>query len=112
VNTKAARTDGQSASVPLELQRDTAGLVPALRSLAACLGHVPGTAHAVTKTAELSQAFRTKREGVGFVLDAMAAAFPGDAAHVFGVNGRFMQPADARARPLEARGCNWMATAA
>ncbi len=112
VNTKAARTDGRSASVPLELQRDTAGLVPALRSLAASLGHGAGAAHAVTMTAELSQAFRTKREGIGFVLDAMAAAFPDDAVHVFGVNGRFMQPADARARPLDAGASNWMATAA
>jgi (4-(4-[2-(gamma-L-glutamylamino)ethyl]phenoxymethyl)furan-2-yl)methanamine synthase len=112
VNTKAARADGRSASVPLELQRDSGGLVPALWSLAASLGHAPGTAHAVTMTAELSQAFRTKREGVGFVLDAMATTFPGDAVHVFGVHGRFMEPADARARPLDTGASNWMATAA
>jgi (4-(4-[2-(gamma-L-glutamylamino)ethyl]phenoxymethyl)furan-2-yl)methanamine synthase len=112
VNTKAARADGRSASVPLELQRDTGGLVPALRSLAVSLGRTLGTAHAVTMTAELSQAFRTKREGVGFVLDAMATAFPGDAVHVFGVHGRFMEPADARARPFDAGASNWMATAA
>ena len=40
------------------------------------LGGRPGWPHAVTMTAELSQAFRTKREGVAFVLDALADGVP------------------------------------
>jgi (4-(4-[2-(gamma-L-glutamylamino)ethyl]phenoxymethyl)furan-2-yl)methanamine synthase len=112
VNTKAARTDGRSASAPLEIQHGPGALVPILASLAARLGHARGTAHALTMTAELSQAFRTKREGVGFVLDAMATAFPGDPVHVYTVDGRFVEPAAARARPLDAGASNWMATAA
>ena len=45
-----------------------------------CAARVAGTADAVaiTMTAELSDAFRTKREGVAFVLDAVEAVF-GDA---------------------------------
>jgi probable H4MPT-linked C1 transfer pathway protein len=62
-------------------------------------------------TAELSQAFRTKREGVGFVLDAMAAAFPGEPVSVYGIEGEFFDPADARERPFEVAAANWAATA-
>ena len=111
VNVKVARDDGPSASAPLAMQHDAAALPDTLRSLGAGLGHRRGVPHAVTMTAELSQAFRTKREGVGFVLDAMAAAFPDDPVHVFLVDGCFVTPAEARRRPLDAGASNWMATA-
>ena len=48
-----------------------------LREVAAEVG--PADAVAITMTAELSDAFRTKREGVAFVLDAAEDAL-GDAA--------------------------------
>ena len=70
-----------------------------------------GWPHAVTMTAELSQAFRTKREGVGFVLDAVATAFPRDPVRVYTVDGRFVSSAEARGRPLEVGASNWVATA-
>src|SRR5690349_25072366 len=80
VNTKAARVAGArivgARAVPYEIQRDPAALVPLLVRLASDLDGDSADAHAVTMTAELSQLFRTKREGVGFVLDAVAAAFP------------------------------------
>ena len=71
----------------------------------------PADAHAVTMTAELSQAFRTKREGVGFVLDAVEAAVPG--ADALGLHGRrpIRPPGEARAMPLAVGASNWMATA-
>jgi probable H4MPT-linked C1 transfer pathway protein len=117
-NTKAARVELQggrpsrprSVSAPLEMERDSASLVVTLRRLAADLGGGLAT-HAVTMTAELSQAFRTKREGVGFVLDAMAEAFPGEAVRIYSVAGRFLAPAEARERPLEVAAANWAATA-
>jgi (4-(4-[2-(gamma-L-glutamylamino)ethyl]phenoxymethyl)furan-2-yl)methanamine synthase len=92
------------------MQRESAALVPTLRRLAAALGGGPVT-HAVTMTAELSQAFRTKREGVGFLLDALAEAFPGERLKIYGVQGRFLEPAEARERPLEVAAANWAATA-
>ena len=118
VNTKACRVEvehGQlslprGVSAPLEMQRDSAALVPTLRRLAAALGGGP-VAHAVTMTAELSQAFRTKREGVAFVLDALAEAFPGEQVKIYGIEGRFLDPAEARERPLEVAAANWAATA-
>ena len=115
VNTKAARVvNGAVLAVrsrPYELQRDPQALVPLLRELADEVGRRAGDAHAVTMTAELSQMFRTKREGVAFVLDAVAAAFGASCVHVFAVDGRFLDVASARAEPLLVAAANWAATA-
>jgi probable H4MPT-linked C1 transfer pathway protein len=118
VNTKVARVtlgpDGpalpRARAVPLEMERDADSLVPTLRGLAEALGGGPAL-HAATMTAELSQAFRTKREGVGFVLNALGEAFPGEVVRVYTVDGRFLDPAEARERPLEVAAANWAATA-
>ncbi|HET7471246.1 MAG TPA: hydantoinase/oxoprolinase family protein [Gemmatimonadales bacterium] len=120
VNTKAVRvrlTNGatpelESAAVPYEIQHDLAALADTLRLLAQRLGPAEGWAHAVTMTAELSQAFRTKREGVGAVLDGVLAAFPSDPVRVFTVDGRFVDPDEARVIPLAVAASNWVATAA
>jgi (4-(4-[2-(gamma-L-glutamylamino)ethyl]phenoxymethyl)furan-2-yl)methanamine synthase len=124
VNTKAARLDRssgpagngtpsvRSASVPYEIQRDPGALPSVLRALAAGLGRQDGWPHAVTMTAELSQAFRTKREGVACVLGALATAFPNDPQLVYTVDGCFVTPAAAAADPLAVGASNWAATAA
>lgn len=118
VNTKVARVDdadprhSRTASTAYEIQRDPASLAPTLAALAATVGARPNWPHAVTMTAELSQAFRTKREGVAYVLDAMAEAFPGDPLRVYTVDDRFVAPEEARACPLEVAASNWAATAA
>jgi (4-(4-[2-(gamma-L-glutamylamino)ethyl]phenoxymethyl)furan-2-yl)methanamine synthase len=118
VNTKVARLEGttdgpvmRSASLPFELKHDTAGLTPTVTHAARVVGGLPTDLHAVTMTAELSQAFRTKREGVGFVLDALEAAFPGSMLQVYTVEGRFVGPLEARALPLSVGAANWAATA-
>ncbi len=115
VNLKAARlADGTLTAViePFELQRAPDRLPDALAGLAARLRGAPSDLHAVTMTAELSQYFRTKRDGVAFVLDALAAALPGAALHVWGTDARFHPPDVARAEPLRAAAANWVATAA
>jgi (4-(4-[2-(gamma-L-glutamylamino)ethyl]phenoxymethyl)furan-2-yl)methanamine synthase len=116
VNTKAASVSGGRVLAvrgrPYELQHDPAALVPLLRELAAEIHPSPDTAtHAVTMTAELSQMFRTKREGVAFVLDAITAAFPAGSVRVFTVDGRFVDADEARQRPLAVAAANWAATA-
>jgi probable H4MPT-linked C1 transfer pathway protein len=115
VNTKVARVaDGEllgARSRPFEIQRDPGALTGVLRELAREIGAEPGDAHAVTMTAELSQAFRTKREGVACVLDAVEAAFPDADIHVFTVDGGFVDPAAARLQPLTVAAANWVATA-
>src|SRR5258708_22250709 len=55
--------------------------------------------------------FRTKREGVAFVVDAVTAAFPSSRVRVFAVDGRFVDPDEARANPLAVAAANWSATA-
>ena len=62
-------------------------------------------------TAELSQIFRTKREGVRFVLDAVTAAFPEADVRVYAADGRFLSVAGARIEPLAVAAANWAATA-
>ena len=115
VNTKVARVRAGTVlaarSHPYEIQRDPRALPPLLRSLANAVGAAAGDRHAVTMTAELSQMFRTKREGVAFVLDAVTTAFPSADAHVFTVDGRFLSPGDARNDPLAVAASNWAATA-
>ena len=118
VNTKAARLENgvggptlRSLSLPYEVQREPQALGTRLLSVAQQLGAAPGDSHAVTMTAELSQAFRTKREGVGFVLDALEAAFPRDRLHVYTVEGQFVSPQTARDAPLSVAASNWVATA-
>src|SRR5918993_43073 len=105
VNTKVARLDDDGAltvrSRPFELQREPDALVRVLRELAEAVA-APATEFglpanrsadlvcAVTMTAELSQMFRTKRDGVAFVLDAVTAAFPAGTIRVFSTDGRFL----------------------
>ncbi|HEX6966480.1 MAG TPA: hydantoinase/oxoprolinase family protein [Gemmatimonadaceae bacterium] len=115
VNTKAARVaQGKvlaTRSRPYEVQRDPEALVPLLRTLAHELGVNGDEPHAVTMTAELSQMFRTKREGVGWVLDALCSAFARSAVHVYTVDGCFITPEAARERALDVAASNWAATA-
>jgi (4-(4-[2-(gamma-L-glutamylamino)ethyl]phenoxymethyl)furan-2-yl)methanamine synthase len=114
-NVKAAHVqrDGERISVAtvsraFEIWKEPAALPGVLHEVAADLPACDATA--VTMTAELSDVFRTKREGVGAVLDAIRAAAPGPLC-VFTTDGAFVDVAEARARPLAAAASNWMATA-
>ena len=110
--------DGRIAAAQgraFELQRAPASLSAVLEELASALtssqGGPAGVRHAVTMTAELSQMFRSKREGVHFVLDAVAHAFPSSDVQVYAVDGRFLDPERARDEPLKVAAANWAATA-
>ncbi|HUL49939.1 MAG TPA: hydantoinase/oxoprolinase family protein [Gemmatimonadales bacterium] len=115
VNTKAARVESgrivRAAVRPYEIQRDPAALELLLVNMAAALGGTAGDAHALTMTAELSQVFRTKREGVRAVVDAACAAFGAASIQVFSVDGVFLDPDSARSDPLSVAAANWRASA-
>src|SRR5438309_2059320 len=119
VNTKVARvvraTVAAVRAQPYEIQRDPTALASLLARLAAEQGAAGGggggAAHAVTMTAELSQIFRTKREGVRFVLDAVTAAFREADVRVYAAEGRFLSVGGARIEPLAVAAANWAATA-
>jgi (4-(4-[2-(gamma-L-glutamylamino)ethyl]phenoxymethyl)furan-2-yl)methanamine synthase len=114
VNTKVALLNGRNApralSVPFEIQHEPSALSSVLRSAVEELGSGSPGQHAVTMTAELSQAFRSKREGVGFVLDAFESVFPPERIHVYTVGGEFVSPSVARSRVLDVAASNWAAT--
>ena len=74
-------------------------------------GNPEALVHAVTMTAELARVFRTKRDGVATVLDAVEAACAGAEVHVFAVDGRWRTPAEARRDWLDVAAANWSATA-
>lgn len=118
VNLKAARFPSASGTRlpkvvcrPLEIQHALPTLATTLADVARELGGRPGDQHAVTMTAELSQAFRTKREGVGYVLGALEASFPSESLHVYSVGGEFVSSGYARQHPLSVAASNWMAAA-
>lgn len=115
VNTKAARVAGDVAlaarNEPFEIQRAPSTISARLREIASRLGSEPADAHAITMTAELSQFFRTKRDGVAYVLDAAANAFPNSRILVYATDGCFLELAEARETPLLVAASNWVATA-
>jgi hypothetical protein len=116
VNTKAARVSSDATlsarNEPFEIQHAPDTIAARLAAIASQLGGEPADAHAVTMTAELSQYFRTKRDGVAYVLDAVARAFPNARIFVFAVDGRFLSVDAARESPLLVAASNWAATAA
>lgn len=101
----------RAASRPFEIWRDKDRLPQMLQAVLAEAAPEPPQAMAVTMTAELSDAFSTKREGVLFVLDSVLAAFPGCVAYALSLAGEFVSLAQARARPLDFAATNWLATA-
>src|SRR5215217_8039730 len=113
-NTKAAWLDGTSLrtlSRPFEVWRDRQALSGVLREVADEVATGPAHAVAITMTAELSDAFRTKREGVGFVLDAAEDALGDWPLSVLTTAGELVSVEAARARPWDVAAANWMATA-
>jgi (4-(4-[2-(gamma-L-glutamylamino)ethyl]phenoxymethyl)furan-2-yl)methanamine synthase len=113
-NTKAAWLDGESlrtVSRAFEVWRDRAALSAVLRDVAAEVADGPAHAVAITMTAELSDAFRTKREGVAFVLDAAQDALGAGPLRVLTTAGELVPVEAARARPWDVAAANWVATA-
>jgi (4-(4-[2-(gamma-L-glutamylamino)ethyl]phenoxymethyl)furan-2-yl)methanamine synthase len=100
----------RTASRPFEIWRDRRALAAVLRDVATEVASGPAPV-AITMTAELSDAFRTKREGVSFVLDAAVQALGDRPLSVLTTAGELVSVAAARARPWDVAAANWMATA-
>ena len=115
VNLKAVRVgDGGilvSRSAPYEIQRAPTELSVRLDELARKVGREPGDRHAITMTAELSQLFRSKREGVNRILDAVLQSISEAKVRIFATDGRFLSVEEARHDPLLVAASNWAATA-
>ena len=119
VQVKAARVESRATSPPvvrtavraLEIWRGRDQLPSVLRELAEELSIDGAAAHALTMTAELSDAFRDKREGVLFVMDGVDEALPGAVVFALDNDGDFAPLPVARARPLAFAATNWLASA-
>ena len=113
-NTKAVWRQGEQRRVVarrFEVWRDREALEAVLRDVVAAVAPEPPEAVALTTTAELSDAFRTKREGVEFVLDAAEAALDGPRLTAFTTAGELVSFGEARSRALEVAAANWVASA-
>ncbi len=98
----------RSASRAFEIWRRKEALPEVLEAMSRELPSAEVTA--VTMTAELSDVFRTKREGVTFVLEAVSRVAPHPPL-VFSTDGTFVDVATAQDRPLAVAASNWAATA-
>jgi len=65
----------------------------------------------IVMTAELVDAYRSKREGVKHILEAVERAFPHRDIYVFDVDGNFLEVEDARRNYIKVSASNWTATA-
>ena len=113
-NTKAVWLGGherRALSRPFEVWGDRDALAAVIREVVAGVAAEPAEMTALTTTAELSDAFRTKREGVEFVLDAAEAALDGSELLAFTTSGELVPFAEARARAAEVAAANWLASA-
>jgi len=64
----------------------------------------------VTMTAELSDAYWTKKEGVNHILDCAARVFNDVPIFVLSVEAKLLSVGDARREPLKVASANWAAT--
>ena len=62
-------------------------------------------------TAELSDAYQTKREGVTHILDSIVEVFPETSVWVVDANANLLTLSEAREEPLRVAAANWAATA-
>lgn len=118
-NVKAVRIEWQDRKIKsyhavvrqFEIWRDLDNLVDVLRQIGEELGPQGHPPMAVTMTAELSDVFRTKREGVIHVLSAMAQSFGKTPIYPFTLAEKFLRLDEALQVPLLCAATNWLASA-
>jgi probable H4MPT-linked C1 transfer pathway protein len=119
VNIKAVRTEClgdrarviNSVSVPFEIWHNPDELAGELIKAWNYFNMGAEVLHAVTITAELSDAFRTKREGIHFILDAFKKSFQDSQIFIFNLDGGFYNLKEAEKDPLMCAASNWLASA-
>lgn len=113
-NTKAALVDGgggvRVVSEAFEVWRDPEAMSAVIGGVVGRLGGGAASV-AMTTTAELVDAFASKRDGVLHVLDAAAGALAGRPLRVMTTDGELVGLDEARAAPLRCAAANWMASA-
>lgn len=85
-------------------------LLPTLRETLSYLPFKKYDIIAVTMTAELSDIYFDKKEGVNHILDTLVKIFPEDAIKVLNVRGELLPVDNARRKYIEVASANWYAT--
>lgn len=104
-------TSCEIAVRPFEIWKEPTALATLLDEMAKDLGTPEFSRVAVTMTAELSDAFRTKREGVLSILEAVAQTFGRSLVYPFSLEGIFFNYEAAKQNPLLFAASNWLASA-
>ncbi|MEJ2244711.1 MAG: hydantoinase/oxoprolinase family protein [Acidobacteriota bacterium] len=99
-------------SRPFEIWRHKGHLPEVLRKVFNdCSHEFPIQAMSVTMSAELSDVFATKREGVQFVLECIRDCFPNVHSYVLNLSGDLVSLKEACTAPLDFAATNWVASA-
>jgi len=99
-------------SRPFEIWRNKDNLPEVLHKVFNdCTLEFPIQAMSVTMSAELSDVFATKREGVLFVLECVGDCFPNIESYVLNLSGDLAPLMEACNSPLEFAATNWVASA-
>lgn len=117
-NTKAALVHAENGKSPIvkvateyfPVWKEPAKLIRVLLSLREQLNVGRLDAVAITMTAELSDAYQTKREGVHQILDCVKEAFPTVPIFVLTTDAKIVSPEFAEKNPLAVAAANWAAT--
>jgi (4-(4-[2-(gamma-L-glutamylamino)ethyl]phenoxymethyl)furan-2-yl)methanamine synthase len=117
-NTKAAflHVEGNRAtclrvvSKYFPVWKDPQKLGSVLLALKTRLGAASLDVVGVTMTAELSDAYQTKREGVNQILSCVQTAFPKVPMLVLNTDGEMISSQDAKNNPIAVASANWVAT--
>jgi len=111
-NLKAADGKGWTHAEPFPLWREPGRLADALLRIVRLK---PAARVAVTMTGEIADCFADRAAGVAHIVRAVLEATAADGGMVdtlvYLVDGRFVTPAEAVVRPLEAAASNWHAVA-
>jgi probable H4MPT-linked C1 transfer pathway protein len=108
-NLKAAHTGGGARTAPFALWKRPADLAGALGEIVRPFP--PAGRLAVTMTGELCDCFEDRRQGVCAILDAVEEVAAGRPVRVWGTDGAFASPAEARRAHLRTASANWLAAA-
>ena len=90
--------------------KESSKLAESLLEIQKRISSIEPSAMGLTMTAELSDAYRTKREGVNHVLNSALKAFKQTPFSVLNVKTELISVKEAKANPIEVAAANWVAT--
>ncbi len=113
-NLKVANAVGESNCNYFPMWTEHRQLAVRLREMLDDFSRSTGTHYkrlGVTMTGEMADCFATRREGVQYILDQVAATFPEADTSVYAVDGLWLPPAEAKLHPWSVASSNWAALA-